>query len=142
MSNKLKAGSRIACCPVCGASDLKALVIVPATQNDDGVWEIQSDIDDETLQDECNNVNQEVMCSNPYCGNPLDDNNAVVPLNGQPEFDYWKKMLALPEDTTFESLDKEMQEQFTEWSSSLRYFPWVGALGDCVDFYGKKISEE
>ena len=132
---------KVACCPVCGSTALRALVVCGAIQDTDGEWHLEPLVDSDELQDCCRNVNQEMECTNEYCGNPMDPRGVVIPLKGRTEYEFWRQMSNLPEDLKQEELDPEMLTQFQAWSASLIYVPWHGVLDDCIDLYGNKMRE-
>ena len=131
----------VACCPICGAP-VSAQVVVTASQDDVGNWILDPSLSSDELNDSINNVNQEVECTNEYCGNPYLGNQ-VINLNGSSLFVYWLSHYTdLANDTEFDSLTQEMKDEYDAWVEQLEYIPWHGALGDCLTLDGTLVEAE
>ena len=116
-------------CPVCGSTDLVALVVTAAKQRPDGTWEFDNPTEEE-LRRSMKDPNAEVKCLNPFCGDPVDPaTGQVIHMTEHHDLlQHWIVGIAgLPSDT---ELTEEQKVQAKEWIDSLVYDPWTGVIGD------------
>ena len=123
------------CCPKCMSSDLSTMVLVDAHQNPDGSWDYQP-LSQEDLAYEMQNPNTRVRCENHQCGDPITKDGIRVELReNQTLLQWWLEANSDSRDfenVTFESLSKELQQEYLEWEEQLTYLHWEGVIGDCV----------
>lgn len=124
-------------CPVCGATELQAEVVVTAQQNPDGTWAVMLPLP-EDIDWEMTKVNNEVRCTNDQCGDPYGPDGKIVRLGENEDyFHYWmKNVKGLTEVAMvdkLEDLTEEDQKEFLEWSDNLNYSPWRGVIGECIE---------
>ena len=131
--------TKIKVCPKCGSTDLKATVVVSCVQNPEGAWTIILP-EQEDLDYEMNNVNIEVTCTNPYCGEVYDTDGRLHDFKSMENpLKYWlKEVVKLPEipavvnEEEFREINPEQYELYQEWLEGLEHTPWTGKIGECT----------
>ena len=115
-------------CPICGSTELRAIVMTSVSQQPDGTWTFDNP-DEEDLRLSMKSPNAEVRCGNPLCGDPVDPaTGQVIVLEHHDPYQAWLvHCQGLPSDT---EMTPEMKKQAEEWFASLLYEPWEGIIAD------------
>ena len=118
-------------CPVCGTTELRSDILVTAQQEPDGTWNVRlPDADD--IQHEMTNVNVEVRCGNPHCGDATDaSGNRVSLKEDETYFQFWARSKGYPSDVTFDALSEDERAEFTAWEGELYWTAWSGTISEC-----------